>query len=256
MSWKIPEAWRETVAHTSAPRLRGVGPRLSAVGLAVPEGSVVADIGADHGLLCRALLGADRARFTYAMDTSDAALEGARAALADHVEAQRAAIVLGDGFDGAPPGTLDCAVLAGTGSATALGIVRRGLELGHRPQRIIFQPSGGEHDVREEMLRLGYGLVSETLVAEGRRLFMVLVFEWGTGVRELDGLEDRFVGPFIKNQRTPLLGAWLEGQARWLEGLLEQDKAGPDLLDLRARLASITALQRKMRHEVVPPLRP
>ncbi|QDV09414.1 tRNA (adenine(22)-N(1))-methyltransferase [Planctomycetes bacterium Poly30] len=245
MSWKIPTHWRDALSSHPAPRLRGIGPRLSAVALAVPEGSVAIDIGADHGLLSRALLLAGRVRFIYATDASDAALEGARKALARGIEEGRAAVLHGDGFEGTPPGEIDCAILAGTGSITALEIVRRGLASGHRPRRIVFQPSGGEHDVRTEMLNLGYGLVAEQLVAEGQRLFMVLVFEDGTGVRSLDGVTDRFVGPFISSAEGALLSAWLDGQASWLGDLVERATDPAEAAEWRERLASITELRER-----------
>lgn len=252
MSWKIPREWRDAVSRVPAPRLPGVGPRLSAVGLAVPKGSVVADIGADHGLLSRALLRADRARFVHATDASSAALDGAVKALAWGVSAGRASVAVGDGFEAIPPNEIDCAVLAGTGSVTALDIVRRGLATGHCPSRIVFQPSGGEHDVRTEMVTLGYGLVAEQLVAEGQRLFMVLVFEDGEGLMTIDGLEDRYVGPFIKNAPGPLLGAWLDVQKDWLSGLIERADSGTAKDALQERFAVVSCLALNHRKAVSP----
>ncbi len=244
MSWKIPKGWHDAILSEPSPRIGGLGPRLSAVALAVPKGARVADIGADHGHLSLGLLRSGRAPFVWAIDASEAALDGAHEALAPEVRAGRAAVVLGDGFDGAPVGAVECAALAGTGSRTAMDIIGRGLGAGHRPQHIVFQPSGGEHDVRSEMLALGYGLVAEQLVAEGQRLFVVLAFEDGAGLRELDGVTDLYVGPFIRKQEGAVLQAWLAGQAEWLLGLLQRaDKGSPEVDRLRERLASIEALR-------------
>lgn len=221
----------------------GLGPRLSAVAAAVPMGSVAADIGADHGHLSLGLLDSGRASFVYAVDASEPALAGARQVLAPEVARGRAAVEHGDGFDALPHDRVECAVLAGIGSRTALDIVRRGLAAGKRPARIVFQPSAGEHDVRTEMLELGYGIADEALVAEGQRLFMVLSFDDGVGVTSLGDLVDVYVGPLLRSTGGPAMDAWLQVQFNWIADIIARTEDPAEREPWRQRLSAIEALQ-------------
>ena len=124
-----------------------------------------------------------------------------------------------------------------------MGIVRRGLALQHRPPRIVFQPSAGEHAVRRDMLELGYGIVSETLVAEGQRLFMVQSFEDGRGVTELKDLADLYVGPLLRKSSSPAMSAWLAVQASWLRRIVDRSRDETAREQWRSRLMSIEALE-------------
>ena len=242
---------RAAVAAAEPHVIGGLGPRLSAAALAVPEGSVTGDIGADHGHLSLGLLASGRASFVYALDASEPALSGARQVLAQEVLKGRAFIGLGDGFDGLPMGPckrpIQCAVLAGTGSRTALDIVRRGLCGGQRPARIVFQASAGEHDVRVGMLEMGYGIAAEELVAEGRRLFMVQSFEDGRGVTQLTDSVDIYVGPLLRDRVGPLMNAWLDVQASWLAEIEARTKDRAERAEWQSRLRSIEALRAEKR---------
>jgi len=245
MSWQIPEEWTAAVSAEAGPRFGGLTPRLASLALAVPAGARVVDIGADHGQLGAALLAHGHARFVCAVDLSPAALAGARAALADDVARGRAEVRLGDGFEGLPLGGFDCAVLAGMGARNTLEILARGAAAGHAPPRLVVQALAGEHRVRRTLLAAGYGLADESLVADGRRLFLTLTFERTGGVRELTGDVELFVGPHLARRGGPLLGAWLAVQAEWLGakvasvGHLDDEHAR----SARARLAAIVAAQ-------------
>lgn len=246
MGWKIPTEWRARVAAEPSARFRGLSARLAAVAQAVPEGARVADIGADHGHLGAALLREGRASFVWAIDLSALAIEGARQALARDVTAGRAEACQGDGLHALDPcdEPPDCIVLAGVGGITAVRIIDEGLQLQAPPEHVIVQPSNDEDFVRVELLRLGYGLLDESLVADGQRIFTVLVFGRKGGVRELDGPHDDFVGPLLQHSGTATLAAWLAIQESWLEDMLAHSPASPER-DLRvARLTRVRALRR------------
>ncbi|MEZ6015392.1 MAG: class I SAM-dependent methyltransferase [Planctomycetota bacterium] len=241
MSWQVPEPWRARVDAVAPPRFADLTPRLAALALAVPEGARVADIGADHGLLGRALLATGRAAHVVAVDLSPAALEGARKNLAPEVAAGRASVRLGDGFRALEPGTIDCAVLAGMGARNIIEIVAAAVATGHTPERLVIQALAGEHRVRVALLEAGYGLIDEHLVADGRRVFMTLVLQHGAGVRALLDDVERYVGPHLVRRRDALLDAWLDVQAAWLEAKVQALCALDDehARAARARLAAI-----------------
>ncbi|MEL6905792.1 MAG: tRNA (adenine(22)-N(1))-methyltransferase TrmK, partial [Planctomycetota bacterium] len=146
MSWTLEEDDRARLARWPAPRVGGLGGRLSALALLVPEGAeTVVDVGADHGQLGSGLLRAGRAQRVLAVDRSESALAGARAALAPWIQRGRARTALGDGLEplvGAEPpwGKAACAVLAGLGGAAIAGILDRAAASGALPETVVTQP--------------------------------------------------------------------------------------------------------------------
>ena len=248
MSWQVPDAWRPRVDAVARPAFGALPPRLAALALAVPRGARVVDIGTDHGLLCAALVdgarsGGAHAAHVCAVDISREALAGARQNLALAVAAGCAEVLLGDGFAVVSPGAYDCAVLAGMGARNTLAILARGFESGHTPERIVVQALAGEHSVRAELCAAGYALVDEQLTADGRRLFLTLVFERRAQPTVLVDDVALYVGPLLSMQRSPLLEAWLAIQAEWLSEKVAQLTARDDehARTARRRLAAIHA---------------
>lgn len=249
MSWKVPAAWRSIAREESAalPRLRGLGPRLSLLASWVPKGAVLADICTDHGQLPAALLRHGLASFAWATDLSPEALEGAASRLERSRELGLSEVRVGDGFAPLPLGEVDCAIIAGTGGETALGIVARGVQLGHRPERILIQPAEGAPEVRQGMLALGYGLMEEQIIADGDRLFLALAFIRNGGCRRIDTQEDLIAGPLLRQGVSPLYRAWLAAQLDWLKHLLRR----PGPTEERARWNERSEVLRRLALEQV-----
>ncbi len=247
MSWQVPDAWRSRVDAVARPAFGSLPARLAALALAVPRGARVVDIGTDHGLLCAALVDGARAAHVCAVDISREALAGARQSLAPAVAAGRAEVLLGDGFAVVSPGSYDCAVLAGMGARNTLAILARGFQAGHTPERIVVQALAGEHSVRAELCAAGYALVDEQLTADGRRLFLTLVFERSAQPTVLVDDVALYVGPLLSMQRGALLEAWLAIQAEWLSEKVAQLTARDDqhARTARRRLAAIQAVARR-----------
>ncbi len=107
--------------------------------------------------------------------------------------------------------------------------------------RVIVQPLTSIDDLRAEILKLGYGLESETLVADAGRLYVTFVFDITAPLRSLDSDEARYVGPDLASGSDPLIGPWLTGLQRWLRSMGTRDVAQPLAERLARRLAAVEA---------------
>ena len=92
-----------------------LSPRLEQIGRMVAQGSVVADIGTDHGQLMAWLGERGILRAGYACDINSKPLEKAAFALSQYGLTGRVKTVLCDGLAGIGPGQVEDVVIAGMG---------------------------------------------------------------------------------------------------------------------------------------------
>ena len=101
--------------------------RLKAISALVPSGTILADIGTDHGYLPIDLVKRGICPKAYACDVAEGPLSVAKTNIAsEHLEGKVFAI-LSDGFIQVPEDA-DCAVIAGMGWYTAQAILERAEE--------------------------------------------------------------------------------------------------------------------------------
>ncbi len=149
--------------------------RLREVASLIPAGTVVVDVGADHGLLAAWLARSGRFAGVIATDKSPRPLARARARLAawgvTGVELR-----LGDGLEPVRPGEADVAVIAGLGAGTVTAMLARAPG---RVGRLILQPMTGASRLRGWLAGHGFRVVREHLALDRGRLYDILVAEPG-----------------------------------------------------------------------------
>jgi tRNA (adenine22-N1)-methyltransferase len=190
-------------------------PRLQAIAELIPPGSVVADIGTDHGYLPVYLLLERISHRAVAADVNRAPLEQARETVAAFNCLQKIDLRLGDGLhvlreeDG-----IDTVVMAGLGGRTIAGILAEGRDRLNSVNRLILQPMNEAGYLRHFLAGNGYAISQETLVMEGSRLYEIMVAIPG---RERE--RDRFrlsLGPRLLEGKPPLLPMLLNEKIRKL----------------------------------------
>ena len=151
--------------------------RLSAVAAMVPPCARAADIGCDHGYLAAYLLQNEIAGHVQLCDISAPSLEKARRLLTLLGLDGRASFAVGDGAL-ALTEPVDCAVVAGMGTATIGHILAAGREaLG--PARLVLQPNLDAQILRAFLVDAGYRIFDETIARAGRRHYVVVAAEPG-----------------------------------------------------------------------------
>jgi tRNA (adenine22-N1)-methyltransferase len=198
VSWKLPRG----IEPRREPRVEGLGARLSALFLRVPAGARVVDVGTDHAQLPRALVRSGRSPLAIGVDL------GPRARRADDppgLELRR-----GDGLLAVRPGEVDVACFAGLGGRTVARCLAAASPAGPGLARLLLQVDGDEDRVRAALPGLGFALVEEAFVVDGRRFFRILRADRVAAAPALDAATLVLGHPSCHGD--PLHAAWLDLQ--------------------------------------------
>ena len=167
-------------------------PRLSMVARLVGTCDCYADIGCDHGRLGAFMLQNNLCRRALLTDISEPSLAKARVLMKRLDLEDRAVFCVGDGAL-AIDEPVQAVVIAGMGGTTIAEIVKVGRErLGNA--RLVLQPNVAAPELRETLCEVGYAIVDERVVQDGRRCYVIIVAEPGKADY---GLKERMVGPVL-----------------------------------------------------------
>jgi tRNA (adenine22-N1)-methyltransferase len=190
-------------------------PRLQAIAELVPPGSVVADIGTDHGYLPVYLLLEQICQRAVAADVKEAPLEQARETVAAFNCLHKIDLRQGDGLQILrEDDAVDTVVIAGLGGRTIASILTAGREKLAGVKRLILQPMGEAGYLRVFLAENGYAIGQESLAMEGRHLYEIILAVPG---REAE--KDSFrlsLGPRLLEGRPPLFSVLLKEKIRKL----------------------------------------
>lgn len=165
-------------------RLR-LKPRLAAVARQVRQGVIAADVGTDHGYLACFLAQEDICPMIYASDLNRAPLEQAARTVRECRLEGRVIPLLSDGVAALPLEEIDDVLVAGMGGDLILSIVSD-IRLRDPGKRLVLQPMTKAEVLRRGLYRLGFRLLEETAVRDGRFLYTVLTAQYCGEIREVD----------------------------------------------------------------------
>jgi tRNA (adenine22-N1)-methyltransferase len=218
-------------------RLITLSPRLAAVASYVLLGKPMADIGTDHGYLPAHLVQAGHVPRAIAGDLMPGPLDAARATIREAGLLDQVELRLGSGLQVLRPGEVMTATICGMGGALIAEILDAGPLAGI--ERLVLQPMGGEERLRAWLADNGWALIDEQLLAEGGRLYVVLVAE--PGPMRLTEAE-LLIGPHLQRHGGPLLIR----HAEVLVAQLERAMAGARQSDRPEAQERLTQLTHRM----------
>lgn len=213
----------------------------------VPEGSIVADIGADRGELSYYLLKEGIAEKAILSDISPHSLDRAQRFFAGKKEASKADFRVGDGFSVLRPGEADVAVLAGMGGLTITDILWHDEDTVRSMSSLVIQAMGNSDKVRSCLRSLGFTLADEAMVEEEGQFYTIM--RAVPGVADWDEIE-LFAGPVLLAKKDETLGRWLDRERIKSEALLkrlrERNEGGKRQLALTKILSMIDAAEKRL----------
>lgn len=190
-------------------------PRLQAIAELIPSGSVVADIGTDHGYLPVYLLLEQISHRAVAADINPAPLEQARETVAAFNCLQKIDLRLGSGLQVLEEDDqIDTIIIAGLGGRTIAHILAEGKNKLQNVRRLILQPMSEAGYLRLFLAKNGYAIMHESLVMEGRRLYEIIQAIPGKE-EETDPFRLSF-GPRLLEKKPPLFPVLVKEKIRKL----------------------------------------
>ncbi len=148
-----------------------ISQRLKAVAAMVPEGSVLADVGTDHGYVPIYLLEQKKIPGAIAMDIRSGPLARAKEHIADYGMGDYIQTRLSDGVAALTPAEADTILVAGMGGGLVMHILGEGEAVCHAAKHIILQPQSELARVRAWLYLRGYVTEQEDMVKEDGKYY-------------------------------------------------------------------------------------
>lgn len=204
-----------------------LSPRLLAITEMIIKGEVTADIGADHGGLCRYLVENNIVPRVIASELGDGPYQRLQACLKASPCRERIQVRQGNGLTVLKPGEAVNVVVAGLGGEIMAEILSRDWQKAESFQRYIFQPMTRPWALRKELCQRGWPIVEEKLIEENGRLYIALSACPGNIPYKLSSLEID-IGPLLLRgesvNRLRYLRAYLHKYRVASQGIVKSKK--------------------------------
>ncbi|QEK12341.1 SAM-dependent methyltransferase [Crassaminicella thermophila] len=222
-------------------------PRLLMIANLVKNGSIVADVGTDHGYIPVYLIKNNLAKKVIATDVNKGPIETAQKnikayALEAYIETR-----LGNGLEPIKPYEVDTVIIAGMGGLLIRDILAEHLDVTKSVNRFILQPMVAQDELRKWLVFNNFKIIDERLVCEDHRIYEIIVVEHGKQkidddiyfevgeklIENKDPLLESFINKHIKKQKdimNNLMGQETERAVRKLEECKEKIKKLEEVL--------------------------
>lgn len=167
--------------------------RLSMAALHVREGSALADIGSDHGMLPVYLVLGGKISRAICADINEKPLAKSRELVELYNLSGKIQCVLSDGLSAISPGDADDIVIAGMGGDLIASIIGRAAWLKDPGKKLILQPMSMPERLRRYLFGAGFEITAEDGVNAQNRLYTVMSARYSGGVIHA-GAADEYVG--------------------------------------------------------------
>lgn len=194
--------------------------RLQTIASFVPKGSIIADIGTDHGYIPIWLVREGISPRALAMDVRKGPLSRAERHICEYGLEEQISIRLSDGLRGLGPGEADTVIIAGMGGELITRILDEGRHVWESTERLILSPQSEAGNVRRFLKANGFNILRETMVKDEGKFYMIL--EAGHGTMR-DDRECYFeYGRCLIREKSPVFMEYLEKEKEKVEEILEK----------------------------------
>ncbi|MGI6030853.1 MAG: tRNA (adenine(22)-N(1))-methyltransferase [Eubacteriales bacterium] len=202
-------------------------PRLELLARSVPQGSIAADIGTDHGYLSIWLAASGVCPTVYASDVNEGPIARARDNICKYGLEDRVFALRADGLQGVEQKPVTAIIIAGMGGELIARILEES-SLAKRPEvTLLLQPMTSQPELKAYLCTHGYRVEEERVCREEEKFYTVLRVRRGTEPHPEEVY--RHIGWHVLHSREPQVREYLRFQrrryARMEEGL---EKSGRD----------------------------
>lgn len=193
--------------------------RMIAITNFIPQNSIVADIGTDHGFIPMFLIDNKISKKVIATDISQGSLDKTIGYIEEFKYEGLIEARLGNGLEVIKPFEVDTVVIAGMGGLLIRDILEKDIDLTHSFNNFIFQPMVASSDLREYLLKNGFMIIDEDLIKEDGKFYEVIFAKRGKAIVE-EGIYLE-IGKKLIKKRHPLLKEFLQDKIDMLRNILK-----------------------------------
>ena len=157
--------------------------RLMAAASLVRPGTVVSDVGCDHGKLTAWLILSKRARKVIASDINEQPLEKTKKLVSDLGIGDKAEIILADGI---PTDEADDIVMAGIGPDVILSCIDRAPFIKDSSKNIVLIPASHPERLREGLMKRGFTIAKDLGLEVSGKYYSVMSCSYSGDMRTPD----------------------------------------------------------------------
>ncbi|MBS4535292.1 tRNA (adenine(22)-N(1))-methyltransferase TrmK [Clostridium sp. D2Q-14] len=154
-------------------------PRLLEIANKVDKGSVVADIGTDHGYIPVYLVENNISDKIIACDVNEGPLQSAINYISKKEYKSFIDTRLGNGLNPLKPNEVDTVIIAGMGGILIANILEQDKEIADTIDKFILQPMVASDELRKYLNKNGYKIIDEKLSREDNRFYEIIVATHG-----------------------------------------------------------------------------
>lgn len=194
-----------------------ISKRLETVASFVEPGSVIADVGCDHGYIPIYLYQKGIIPKAIAMDVNKGPLERADIHIREYGLGEYITTRLSDGVCGLKPGEADAVVIAGMGGALMEKIIDEGEETLNSVSYLILQPQSELEHFRRFLHQKGYDIVQEAMVLEDGKYYPMMKVK--KGVQKYEREIDYRFGKGLLEEKNEVLYQFLQKERQSLKAV-------------------------------------
>ena len=217
--------------------------RMQALTDMVTPGTVITDVGCDHGFVSIYLVQKGISPRVIAMDVRSGPLEHAREHIREYGLEDRIETRLSDGLHSLKTGEAAGMICAGMGGPLMEKILTEGREQAQGFAELILQPQSEIAQVRAYLRTHGVRILEEEMILEDGKYYpmMKVVQETASDQREETvqvQVEDAF-GPVLLQKKHPVLKEWLQRELKTVDTVCRQLAAQPENERITIRMAQV-----------------
>ena len=223
-----------------------LGSRLQTVADFVPLGSIVADIGTDHGYLPIELIKSGKCLKVIAGDVNEGPYLAAKRSVRDAALSAQIDIRLGSGLSILQKNEADIAVFCGMGGNLIRQLLMDDLVIVKSLKGLILQPQLGYRTIRRNLYEIGWHIADEAIAKEDGRIYQIIYAV--PGKADMPDDIELEVGAVLKQKRPPLfaemIAEFIAKAKRSLHGMEKSETAknSPHYANLQDYVKKLEAL--------------
>lgn len=192
--------------------------RLKKIGDLIPEYSVIADIGTDHGILPFYLVDNRKARHVIATDISMTSIDILQEKI-DQYHKEKIETRLGDGLETIKKGEVDGVVLTGLGGFLIRDLLEKDREKVQELDFLVLQANVGIEELRRYLHSVSFRIKEEKDLFDGKHYYTII--KAVPGEEKYTDLEYRF-GKIHLERKSPAFQRMIQELISWYHEILEE----------------------------------